>query len=91
MSEPPSVAGAGSWRLSLIPEHTPVHLMLPVDGREKAILVSIHGPGGNHTKSDPYPCMPAIQGERLTATASSGAGPLIFVDLDTDGKYHYGT
>lgn len=65
--------------------------MLPVDGGEKAILVSIHGPGGNHTKSDPYPCMPAIQGKRLMATASSGAGSLIFVDLDTDRKYHYGT
>ncbi|KAI5005050.1 hypothetical protein ZWY2020_032293 [Hordeum vulgare] len=31
LSEPLSVAGDGSWRLSLIPEHTPVHLMLPVD------------------------------------------------------------
>jgi hypothetical protein len=32
LREPLSVVGDGSWRLSLIPEHTPVHFMVPVDG-----------------------------------------------------------
>lgn len=62
ISEPLSVTGDCSWQLSLIPEHTPVHLMLPVDDGQKAILVSIHGPSGNHNKNNPYTCMPAIQG-----------------------------
>ncbi|CAM0879710.1 unnamed protein product [Alopecurus aequalis] len=89
LREPLSVVGDGSWRLSLIPEHTPVHFMVPVDdGGETAILVSIDG-HGNHTKSDPYASMPVIRGGRITATASFGTGPLIFVHLDTDGKYYY--
>ncbi|KAM0902162.1 hypothetical protein ACQ4PT_019460 [Festuca glaucescens] len=86
--EPLSIVGDGSWRLSLIPDHTPVHFMVPVDGGAMAILVSIDGQG-SHTKSDPYACMPVIRGGRVTATASFGPGPLIFLGLDTDGKYCY--
>jgi hypothetical protein len=88
LREPLSVVGDGSWRLSLIPEHTPVHFMVPVDGGAMAILVSIDG-HGNHTKSDPYASMPVIRGGRVKATASIGPGPLVFLGLDTNGRYYY--
>ena len=88
LREPLHVVDDGIWQLSQIPERTPVHFMVPVEGGETAVLVSIDG-HGNRTKSDPHACMPVIRGGRITATASFGAGPLIFLGMDTDGKYYY--
>ncbi|XP_037404346.1 uncharacterized protein LOC119267123 [Triticum dicoccoides] len=68
-----------------IPESTPVHIMVPVDAR-MAVLVSIDG-SGNVTVSAPSWRIPIIRAGKFEATTSSGAGPLSFVDLHTDGRY----
>ncbi|KAE8776062.1 hypothetical protein D1007_32905 [Hordeum vulgare] len=82
LSEPLSVAGDGSWRLSLIPEHTPVHLMLPVDdGKRRSSCPSTDLAGTSRGATLTRAC------PRSRADDSRPPPPSARV---ADGKYYYG-